>query len=136
MRTDAGSGCRYERLNNGIHYFTFDLPSRAAMDDWAAHLRRIVMETPNGHTIRFIMDIRQTDILPVRNTYQFGREWFDGGVSCPRMRTVVLHGSDAHMTVTRDFIRLLRDNAYWTFRFFDSDHLTDAHNWLRADAYQ
>ena len=134
MLTDAGSGCHYERRQNGIHYFTFDLPSRDAMDDWAAHLRRIIMETPNGHTIRFVMDIRQTDILPVRNTYQFGREWFDGGYGSPRMRTVVIHTRGAQMTITRDFIRLLRDNTLWTLRFFDTDHLTDAYNWLLAES--
>jgi len=133
MRADAGSGCHYERLNNGIHYFTFDLPSRAAMDDWAAHLRRIVMETPNGHTIRFIMDVRKTDILPVLSTYQFGREWFDGDFNSPGMRTVVIHNRNAQMTTTQDFIQLLRDNVRWIFRFFDADHLTDAYNWLLAD---
>lgn len=133
MLVDAGSGCQYERLNNGVHYFTFSLPSRAAMDEWAAHLRRIVMETPNGHTIRFVMDIRKTDLLPVRNTYQFGREWFEGGANSPRMRTVVIHNHDAQMTITQDFIRQLRGNARWVFRFFDTEHLTDAYNWLLAD---
>ena len=79
------------------------------------------------------MYIRKTDILPVRYTYQFGREWFNGGFSSPRMRTAVLHSNDAHMTVTRDFIRLLRENVFWTFRFFDTAHQSDAYNWLLAD---
>jgi hypothetical protein len=130
---DARTGCRYEKLNNGLHVFTFSLPSRVAMDVWAAHMRRIVSETPPGFTVRYLMDIRQTDILPVRSTYHFGREWFAAGTDSPRMRTAVLHNADAHMTATQDFIRLLRENALWTFRFFDADHVTDAYHWLLAD---
>jgi hypothetical protein len=134
MITHAGTGCRYEKLSNGIHYFTFDVPSRVAMDDWAAHLRHIVSETSHQQTIRYVMDIRQSDILPVRMTYTFGREWFSGGLAIPPMRTAVIHNADAHMTVTQDFIRMLRENPHWTFRFYDTTHLSDAYHWLLSDA--
>lgn len=134
MFVHAGTGCRYEKLTNGIHYFTFDVPSRVAMDDWAAQLRRIISETPSGQSIRYIMDIRQSDILPVRLTYAFGREWFSERINSPHMRTAVIHNTDAHMTVTQDFIRLLRENPSWKFHFFDTPRLPDAYGWLLADS--
>src|SRR5690606_20060931 len=127
MLTSAGSGCRYEQLGTGIHVFTFDVPSRAAMDDWAMRLRAICTEAGPNATIRYVMDIRKTDVLPVYSTYKFGREWFSGDCGTPNMRTAVVHSRGAHMTETQDFIRLLRVNALWTLHFFDADQLADAY---------
>jgi hypothetical protein len=134
MLTNVGTGCRYERLGNGIHVFTFDLPSRAAMDEWAMRLRELCAGVAPGEAIRYIMDIRKTDMLPVYSTYKFGREWFSGNADAPHMRTAVLHNCNAHMTVTQDFIRLLRANPHWAFHFFNADQLADAYDWLLSDS--
>jgi hypothetical protein len=121
--------CRCCQLENGIYELRFFETSNEAVDEWAAHVDRIIRENSSTSPIRLLVKANGSKTQPVAHLFLRMRELSIRHPQRPSLRVVVLHGPDYLSKLVGSMFNALRTKTDY-IRFFTFEDEQAAVEWL------
>lgn len=118
---------------HGIHHFVFKSPSHQAIDQWFEVLETLYASAPNSQCNRFVIDMRQSGMLPMTYTLRKGRRWLSEHPLKTSTRFALLHRADFPLSLAQTFLRLVNTSDGHVIRFFPMGHEQEALDWLMTE---
>jgi hypothetical protein len=122
--------CFYNVDEQGIHVFTFTSPSQQAADTWLDVLSVLYETIPTHKLALFILDMRQSGLLPLVYTLRAGRRWLIEHPIKHDVRFACLTDHNFPLSVAEKFLRLNIGVDQRVVRFFGPDQDHRAVDWL------
>ena len=123
--------CQHTPLRHGIHYFEFLISSKRAVDEWFEALEGIYTQTASsGATIKLLIDVRSSGLLPMTYINHVGRQWLKTHPVHQDIRIAVLHTSGFPVSVAQNFTRVIGTSSKHHVQFFSAKQKTDTMAWL------
>lgn len=123
--------CQHTPLRHGIHYFEFLVSSNQAIDEWFEALEGIYTQaSSSGATIKLLLDVRPSGLLPMTYINRVGRQWIATHPVHQDIRIAVLHTSGFPVSVAQNFTRVIGASSKHRVQFFSEKQKTDAMAWL------
>lgn len=122
--------CVYQPRENGIHQFMFTAPSQQAVDMWFEYLDMLYDITPTDSRVLFLMDLRQSGILPMTYLLQRGKRWLKTNPSRHTKRFAILYNADFPLNLAQTFFRLTGISEGQIIRFYSAERCEEAARWL------
>jgi len=114
-----GSKCIYQRLDNGIQEFVFQVSTHAAVDEFIDQLNWIVANDPiykTETTTRILMDTSKSGALPMYYIAKRANEWTRSqpiALQTRPARTAQLYSaSSAYVTIARNLRKVFSHKAF------------------------
>lgn len=126
--------CLYSALESGVHEFVFLEASRASVDEWITYLDDIYGRAPLKQELRFVVDTRQSGMLPLGYMSKKLRDLHANYDKRPPTRLVFLSYQSAMMVLLHLLIEITVSNEENAVRYFQTDDPQKAVDWLMTTA--
>ncbi len=128
--TSASQFVTYRYLEaQDIHVLTFHKATREAAQEGLEHVLRVYEKIDESQTVRLLLDLRQSGMLPFTSVISQGRMWTKRVNKHPKARLALLTRPDALHTLVTQVFNMLRFNHLKT-QVFEGDAQADAIAWL------
>lgn len=131
MPTTRLPSCIYHLRQDGIHEFTFTKASRQAIDEWVEHANGIYANVTEQDHLKFLIDLRESGVMPLPYLSQRGRAWVNSLKIHPQVNMAILHKGDVLLSLSNALIRNLR-LGHLHVHWFHSDKYQAAITWLNT----
>jgi len=121
--------CCYRLLDNQIHNFVFEKPTRVAVDEHVAKLDELYRTVSPDGVLRILIDLRISGLPPMSYTASSLRKLNAKYPNLPSTRYAFLFSSGIMISLASAFFNLLNPSK-GTARFFQGDKEQEAIAWL------
>jgi hypothetical protein len=122
---------RHERLDNGIHVFTFHEASRDALDDWFQQLHGLwAGYPPENKPIAMLIDSSACGTQPLGYAYRQATKFYAGFDYRPVVYTAFVERSLIMVRVLDAFLHMLHSEPHT--HYFTAGQQDDALAWLAS----
>ena len=121
----------YHQRDDGIQVFNFLGNRPEGVTEWARHMDVIVDATPDGGTIRQLMDV-QHGVAPMSSMLSEIRALAERHANRPPNRVAIIHTSSMSAALLSALIPLLPVHNL-VVRYFKATEQDEAIGWLLAD---
>lgn len=127
----AGTGipCEYIHHNSGIHEFIFHEASRAAVDEFIAHINRIMRQSPPDKTTLILIDVSPSGPVPMGYFIERVRHIVARAPHRLPTRATVLYRDKSVMAIMHHIVTMLAGHQD-QISFHPVGQRTKAINWL------
>lgn len=115
--------------NENIHEMYFTQSSRGAVDEWVMLMTAIYKHITDKDSVRLLLDISDSGVLPLNYAIGQGRKWSNSLVIHPEARLAFLYRSDALRSLANTLLSALR-MGHLRVRFFEPNNREGAVAWL------
>jgi hypothetical protein len=122
--------CTYQRLDNGLHEFSFHQPTNTAVDEWLAQTTTILEQQPRHEPYRAILVLLTGGLLPLNYFMTQVRAWQKGHPAYRTGRIAIIYQSGLFLGVGETVTDLLTRQSNLAIRFFSPSRRAEAINWL------
>jgi len=133
LNTFHGTHCTHHQLDNGIHEFVFREASRAAVDEWFAHLDELTRAMPSDSMLHLLVRSTAAEPLPVTYMIKSAHKWVADNPHVYTARIVFLHRSHFYYPHAKSFIRAWQMSNGIAVRFYAFDRRDEAVDWLLTE---
>lgn len=122
--------CKHLQHAEGFHEFIFLAASRQSIDEWFAHLERLYPSAPLGGTVRLLLNIERSGMLPLTYTAQQARQFINHNRVNLRLKLAYLHTASFPLTLVQRFWRSMQLDGDFEAAYFLVEERPAALDWL------
>jgi hypothetical protein len=124
--------CSYHVLSTGVHEFSFQESSRAAINEWIDHLVHLLETSPSDDALSLIVDTRQSGTLPMGYLIGKLRDVYRKYNQSPSLRLAFLSKNSALMMFAQMLAEIAASNEEKIIQYHQSPTEDEAVAWLLA----
>lgn len=124
--------CEHSTLDGNIQHYRFTEPSRRAIDEFIAHLERVIPTLPLDQPHLALIDIRESGMPSLAYLSTQMRKYVNQLEYRLKSRVVIVYGSGTVYTMVNTAIQMFTRRDYDEIRFVQGD-LDEAIAWFTVE---